>query len=233
MSPSTQSLNFTIDLGETGAVAQRIQILWTEQFASQYNILASSDNISWVSLASEANGNGGVDELVLNEVQGLSRSKRARFLQLWIIAPGGNGQAGYGIFEIFVFGCVQSQGSFNLSLANAFSVSAKQTPTVLTVAPSIGSTAGGTRVTLTGSFPSVNSTAVSVDFGGFSCSVESVSLAGSGQSNSLFTVICFSGKSGVANGGLKYVRVQVAGQGWSLVDPGQVFWCADLCWTRI
>ena len=233
MSPSTQSLNFTIDLGETGAVAQRIQILWTEQFASQYNILASSDNISWVSLASEANGNGGVDELVLNEVQGLSRSKRARFLQLWIIAPGGNGQAGYGIFEIFVFGCVQSQGSFNLSLANAFSVSAKQTPTVLTVAPSIGSTAGGTRVTLTGSFPSVNSTAVSVDFGGFSCSVESVSLAGSGHSNSLFTVICFSGKSGVANGGLKYVRVQVAGQGWSLVDPGQVFWCADLCWTRI
>jgi hypothetical protein len=225
-SPSTNALNFTIDLGEAGAVAKWIRMVWTEDFATKYTVLGSSNNDTWQHLANEPSGDGGTDELVLSDDgrQSFDVSQRIRFLRIWIMQPARDGQPGYGIFEISVAGCNQlsALSSTNVTISNAFVASMTQTPTLISVAPSIGSTAGGTRVTLTGISP-INVTTIDVDFGGFKCAVQSFSLFNTGP-NTTFNIVCISRKCGVTNGGLKYVRIQIDGLGWSLKDPGQVFW---------
>jgi hypothetical protein len=98
------------------------------------------------------------------------------------------------------------------------------TPQLTKILPSIGSTAGGTRVTVIGNFMTDRLDFISIDLGGFDCKV--LSWAATSYSNNR-AVLCETGYCGVLNGGLKYVRTTITGLGTSVSDNNQVFWYID------
>jgi hypothetical protein len=57
-SPTGYLANFTVDLGESGAVVSRLRILWTSEFAANYTVLAWIGGPSWVKIYEMVNGDG-------------------------------------------------------------------------------------------------------------------------------------------------------------------------------
>jgi hypothetical protein len=138
-------------------------------------------------------------------------------------APGKYLQTSFGIREITLFGCGQNASSTNTIMSSRFQVAQALTPVVGNILPSVGSTAGGTRITLSGSFAATDPSSILVDIGGFGCAIQSV-FADSTGGNKSQIIVCLTRASGVKNGGLKYVRLWVPGQGWSRYNSSMVFW---------
>ncbi len=83
-----------IDLGQ-GAVVRRVKLTWEVAHARAYRVEISADGSTWTTLATEAAGNGGVDEWT-----GLSG--QGRYLRVYGTARGT--QWGYSLWEVEVFG---------------------------------------------------------------------------------------------------------------------------------
>ncbi len=117
--------------------------------------------------------------------------------------------------------------AFNNTLivgTSLFQTQAALTPQLLKIIPSIGSTAGGTKVTIIGNFMTDRLDMISIDLGGFSCKL--LSWAATSYANNR-AVICEAGYCGVLNGGLKYVRATISDLGSSVADNNRVFWYID------
>jgi hypothetical protein len=110
-----------------------------------------------------------------------------------------------------------------------FQMQAALTPQLTRIIPSIGSTAGGTRVTVIGNFMTDWLDFVSIDLGGFDCKV--LSWVATSYVNNR-AVVCETGYCGVLNGGLKYARTTVSDLGTSAPDNNQVFWYIDAWSSR-
>jgi hypothetical protein len=110
-----------------------------------------------------------------------------------------------------------------------FQAQAALTPQLIKVIPSIGSTAGGTKVTIIGNFMTERLDLISIDLGGFDCKL--LNWVATSLANSR-AVVCETGFCGVLNGGLKYVRATISGLGSSVIDNSQVFWYIDAWSSR-
>jgi hypothetical protein len=257
-------VNFTVDLGAAGASARRLRLLWGAGYATQYRVLTSLDGREWAEAAMESHGNGGNDELSLflyssiysmcdetitrtwstNENMnesigdrvGRDCSTRTRYIRVSLEkASSAAAAAGrIALRELKVIGCSQQTGGVRATFDNFFNASAARTPLLLGLKPSLGTTAGGTRITLTAHFSGActfaaisGNSSLAVDLGGFPCKVESATLQTSDtgcDDSSNLTVVCRSTRVGPSNGGRKLVRVWVQGLGWSTADASQVYW---------
>ena len=222
LSVTTSAVNFTVELGNPGAIVTRARILWTEYFASNYTVLTSSTGNAndWSVVQMITEGDGGTDEF---DLEGAMR--RVRFLTISICSTGREGQPGFGIFEVILFGCSQilsgivSPDGPNLT----FDMRKSLSPEIFSLEPTIGTTAGGTRVMVTGSFGANDTSRLRVDIGGFDCSILSANLPAFGTQS----IVCSSGRVGVQAGGLKYVKVVSSVRGSGISSEKNVFWYID------
>jgi hypothetical protein len=109
-------------------------------------------------------------------------------------------------------------------LPSSFQGKAALTPKLTMISPSIGSTAGGTKVTVTGNFMTDRLDLIYIDLGGIDCQV--LNWVATSYSNNR-ALVCETGYCGVTNGGLKYARATVSGVGSSVARNSYTFWYID------
>ncbi|WP_433584855.1 discoidin domain-containing protein [Microbacterium hydrocarbonoxydans] len=83
-----------VDLG-AGASVSRVALRWEAAYASTYRVQISADGSSWTTLADEAAGDGGIDD-----ISGLTGS--GRYLRIYGTARGTS--YGYSLYELQVYG---------------------------------------------------------------------------------------------------------------------------------
>ena len=222
LSQNTNATNFTVELGESGSVVTRMKILWTTSFASNYSVMVSSTGLldDWTLAQVIKGGDGGTDEFDL-----VTEMKRILFLRICMFTPGTQSQQGFGIFEVTLFGCSQDPSGRITSISASFPFTAIKSlnPTIFSLQPTVGTTAGGTKVTLSGVFGVQEMSKLKVDIGGFDCSLISASLPQFGAQS----LLCSTARVGVAYGGLKYVKVVSSDQGAGAASEASVFWYID------
>jgi hypothetical protein len=222
MSQEMKDVNFTLDLGESGAVVTMMRMLWTKDFAKHYQILVLNSDDVWEMVHNEINGHGGYDEF---DVIASDERKRFRYLRISMLWPGMVGQKAFGIREIVLFGCGQGLDNSLLTevVPNMLSLTQGLSPVIFSFHPSMGSTAGGNKITITGSFQVDSISQISVNIGSFPCNI--LSLNSTDQTNQ--TVVCKSVSTGLLNGGLKYVEVVSLSAGASVHSSQHAFWYID------
>jgi hypothetical protein len=229
-SPTGYSANFTVDLGESGAVVSRLRISWTSEFAANYTVSAWIGGPSWVKIYEMVNGDGDLDEF---DVETEFPRRRVSSLRIQMMSNGPDtSNVAFEIIELLVFGCDQLNGgtSATKTKPKAVQLVRSLSPSISGLSPSRGSTAGGGLVNITGSFGTQLKSQLSVDFGGLPCSIRFIqSVDASAQ-----TIGCTPTASGVLNGGLKYVRVVSALSGASVLSARFVYyidvWSARTTW---
>ena len=199
-----------------------MEILWTNNFSSSSRILTLSDETNWTVVYNQQEGDGGYDEISLFESY---PRRRVRYIRIHMIRSLHSWQDTIGIYEISLFGCGQSNTSsfpgIIKALSHTFRGLSSLTPTVSRLQPTIGSTAGGTRVTLHGFLWTQDS--LSARFGGIPCQISSLDLTNPAEQ----TAICTSGAAGITNGGLKYVEIFTGDSGASVPSKSIAFWYID------
>ena len=228
-SPRGYLANFTLDLGESGAIVSRVSISWTTEFASNYTVRAWVGG-SWIEVYNKTNGDGNVDDF---DVETFSSQRRISSLRIEMISNESKlSERAYGIYEIVVYGCGQlSSGTLKTYTENAVQLLKSLSPSIASISPTMGSTAGGKVVNITGWFGAQLKSQLSVDFGGLPCSI----LLLEDIAENMQTITCRSFASGVVNGGLKYVRVVSTTLGASVLSEEFVFnyidaWSARTTW---
>ncbi|XP_069478237.1 fibrocystin-L-like [Ambystoma mexicanum] len=112
---------------------------------------------------------------------------------------------------------------FSVQLADAFNYSSALTPLVTSIYPKRGGTAGGTRLTITGSGFSSDLGSVNVTIAGTVCDVQSVAST---------QVICIT--NGHSPSGHVKVKVNIEGQGIANLDNADFFyidvWSSNFTW---
>ncbi|MCE9671587.1 discoidin domain-containing protein [Myxococcus stipitatus] len=100
-SPDTESI--TVDLGGVYSL-KRVNLYWEVAYGKQYAIDASVDGVTWRTLYTEANGNGGQDDLT--GLSGVGRYVRMRGIQRATAY-------GYSLWEFEVYGVGTEQTTLN------------------------------------------------------------------------------------------------------------------------
>jgi hypothetical protein len=148
----------------------KLEVLWGDnEHATRYNISVSYDGLTYHHAHAEENGLGGVEQI--SDMQlGAQRIKRIR---MRLISPAYSGAA-FSVKEFQAYGCTgQGTTSTSTSAQNVSAVASK-TPTVTSLTPSMGTTAGGSDVTIRGNFFGAGVQNLAVKFGDFACDVKTV-----------------------------------------------------------
>jgi hypothetical protein len=210
----------------TGAHSVRdVQIEWTEDYASEYTINLSLDQDDYVEVLRVMDGDGQTDQLTVPNRE--LTDSRWRFMRVIMHVPA-LGRSRFGVREITVYGSGStttscSSAAFSkVSRDDLMTVQTSLTPVITAVEPLRGSTAGGTDVTITGSFPVSDASLLNVAIGVFPCLVKSAETVGN-----LVRITCVSGASGVKHGGRKHVTVTAQGHGSSPPVDTAMFWYID------
>jgi hypothetical protein len=191
-----------------------VSILWArDAHAKRYAVETSVNGVDWVRAYVEDSGTGGQEEVTL-PVEALP--SRVLFVQLIMMRDRPNQV--FGVRDVQVTGC-SGRGTVTINAANScsaleappntasantssctplVSASMSVTPTVSSVVPRRGTTAGGTDVTVYGNFFGATASGVNVSFGGFPCTVTAMLSDSSG-------LTCKTAPSGAKNGGMKQV----------------------------
>jgi hypothetical protein len=241
----TEMVNLTLTLASANIKSlQRIDIKWTQDYARTYRVLMSYDHDSWFQVADEQLGDGALDSLALRQDCGgqdegslaLSCNMTAPqsqshqiHLRIELLRPA-RGGVRYGIEDIGVRGCsdpiqtVSATGMLNAADSSAlFTARTSLTPSVASVVPLRGTTAGGSDVTITGSFFSSVAAEISVSLGPFDCPIKSVTSLSAVEQQ----IVCVSTASGILHGGRKFVNVTIMGHGSTVPSESATFWYID------
>lgn len=216
----------TLRLDEMGgAMLQRVEIVWMDKYVSAYVVEAKhSQSGVWEEVHKEKEGDGGIDQVTM------SYPMLVHELRIRMQVPS---NAGVGVREVRVFGCdgASRQAPAVEKDAGIFVVDEAGVPVVHSVTPSLGTTAGGSDVTIRGTNFGINVAAISVRFGSFACKI---SFVGTDPATKEDMIKCVTSASGVQNGGVKYTLVELAGVGASVPNQtvGATFWYVDAWSSR-
>ena len=146
-----------------------------------------------------------------------------RFMRL-TLRKQAHGSTRYGLKAMRVFGdsSCQEVVPANVTAPRMITAKTSLTPMITSIQPMRGTTAGGSDVTVMGTFFTSDAALLNVTIGDFPCVVKSVETVG-GE----VQIKCVSGASGLLNGGRKYVIVSVQGYGSSAPVDAAVFWYID------
>jgi hypothetical protein len=225
-----QRPKLTLDLGANGSRVHRVEIAWKRDFnASNYTIEARSASTGGFRTIFPPQRVHEEDSapryaLAMPTSEGITifgDDAEEAFTHLRINMTAGRDDGRVGVREIVVHGCPMHQAETSETAAGLLTVNKADAPTVNSVEPSRGSTAGGTDVTIRGNF--FGSSGVEVWFGDFPC--EEVAAGTSDGDDDVVT--CKTSASGVTNGGMKHVVVRVADKGDSLPGENASFWYVD------
>ena len=207
----------TLDVSSNGAVLDKISIEWGQEYATNFDVLASGDGgSSFYQLATYRNATGGNTSVLVWPEPRLITHVRIVMTQRAV------DKNYFSIREVSLRGCQSGLVSVNVSTYAETAVNLS--PSIISVTPVRGTTAGGTDVTITGNVFGADKSDISVTFGDFPCAVTGVVDASNGLSN----ITCKTSKSGLENSGNKYVVVTVAGKGSS--QPGALGGTRDIFW---
>jgi hypothetical protein len=239
----TANLTLTVVSADVASL-QSIDIMWTEDYAREYLVLASHDNRSWFQVAQNLFGDGSLDSLSLGHGQcdGISAvclcdagrdaaacnltstlaSMHNLQLKIHMLRPRRYGIR-YGIRDVAVRGCDRAKTpALAADAAALFTARLSLTPEVTSVVPERGSTAGDSDVTVTGRFFSTDQSKISVSLGRFGCAVTSITSLSANQQ-----IVCKSSASGILHGGRKFVSVAINGHGTTVASEAATFWYVD------
>jgi hypothetical protein len=242
----TGSANLTLTVVSADVASlQSIDIMWTDDYAREYLVLASHDNRSWFQVAQNLFGDGSLDSLSLRygQCDGISAlclcnagrdaagcnltstlaSTHNLQLKIQMLRPA-LASVRYGIRDVAVRGFDRAKAPAMAADADAlFTARLSLTPEVASVVPERGTTAGGSDVTVTGRFFSTDQSKISVSLGPFGCAVTSITNLSAGQQR----IVCKSSASGILHGGRKFVSVSIDGQGTTVDSEDATFWYVD------
>lgn len=291
LSPEEPTSSLVVEILDGASIVTEVELAWTQNYAVDYSIEFSQDGLHFVELAHVVDGDGGTDQVRLNEIQKghscpgpfttiavgsgvpclsshytrdcstsctflndcnghgrcdgqtasclceggwtgdaceVKTESRWRFMQLRMRQLA-FGSTRYGLKEIKVYGdsymarC-HEVAPVNVTAPGLITARTSLTPKIASVEPKRGTTAGGSDVTVTGSFFTSDASRLNVTIGDFPCVVKSVeTLSGGGE----VQIKCVSGASGLLDGGKKYVIVRVNGYGSSAPVDSAVFWYID------
>ena len=223
--------NMTLAVEHLAETVERIQILWTADYASEYRVLIRNLDEAWTILKHEKEGDGDMADVELSTPLLVGSGLQVR-VEMHRRA---HGRARYGIKDIELRGC-RLAGNLLTATSNAtvggsplFTLEEALTPTVASVHPSRGTTAGGSDVTIVGRFFTAEHKHLSVTFGSFPCLIQSVSSISADAQK----IECVTSASGILHGGLKYVTVLVRSAGRSVrTTNNATFWYIDTWGSR-
>jgi hypothetical protein len=240
----TANLTLTVISADVASL-QSIDIVWTDDYAREYLVLASHDNRSWFQVAQNLWGDGSLDSLSLRHGQcdGISAlclcnagrdaaacnltstlaSTHNLQLKIQMLRPAFSSDR-YGIRDVAVRCCDRAKTpAMAADAAALFKARLSLTPEVASVVPERGTTAGGSDVTVTGRFFSTDQSKISVSLGPFGCAVTSITSLSADQQR----IVCKSSASGLLHGGRKFVSVSIDGHGTTVASEAATFWYVD------
>ncbi len=178
----------TLVLQGGGAYVSRLEVLWgIDEHASSYNISVSSDDKTFNQVYAETNGAGGVEQISWLDAS----AQKIKHIKMRLLAPAFPG-ATYSVREFRASGCTGQSDASTFTASQKVSAVASRTPTVASVTPSKGTTAGGSDVTIRGNFFGADIQLLKVKFGDFACALKSVAKEGGTDVSTKTKLTCAS-----------------------------------------